>query len=137
MAAEKQFENRVKRWLMGLGIYALGTPENKMDVPAIGYYEKRWGGGYSQSGLPDLHIVINGINLDVELKAEKGRASELQKFMIQQINESGSIALILYPGGFTEFQKLIEGVKGCNSHILALNALKAALSSTNYVIKRR
>ena len=68
MTPEKTFENRVKRWLTGAGIYALGTPKDKMTVPPIGYFEKRWGGGYSQSGLPDLHIVVQGSNLDVELK---------------------------------------------------------------------
>lgn len=136
MPPEKSFENRVKRWLTGLGIYALGTPENKMLVPSIGYFEKRWGGGYSQSGLPDLHIVINGINIDCELKARTGRPSELQKFMVHQINQCGSVALILYPDGFQEFQNLILGViDRCNSHIPALNALKVALSNSNYVIK--
>lgn len=40
-----------------------------MTVPAIGYYEKRWGGGYSKAGLPDMHIVVTGINIDAELKA--------------------------------------------------------------------
>ena len=131
MTPEKTFENKVKRWLTGAGIYALGTPEDRMTVPAIGYFEKRWGGGYSQSGLPDLHIVIQGINLDVELKAQTGKPSELQKFMIRQINESGSLALVLYPDKFPEFQNLIKGVIDCNSHIPALNALKAALSSFN------
>lgn len=66
MAAEKNFENRVKKWLQGLGIYPLGTAKDKMPVPPIGYYEKRWGGGYSKKGLPDMHIVANGISLDVE-----------------------------------------------------------------------
>lgn len=50
MAAEKIFENRVKKWLQSLGIYPLGTAKDKMPVPPIGYYEKRWGGGYSKKG---------------------------------------------------------------------------------------
>ena len=75
MAAEKQFENRVKRYLETLGVYPLGCPHDKMTVPPVGYYEKRWGGGYSKAGLPDMHIVVNGINLDVELKAPTGRPS--------------------------------------------------------------
>ena len=131
MTPEKTFENKVKRWLTGAGIYALGTPEDRMTVPPIGYFEKRWGGGYSQSGLPDLHIVVQGINLDVELKAQTGTVKPLQRFMINQIKKSGSLALVLYPDKFPEFQKLIKGVIDCNSHIPALNALKAALSSFN------
>lgn len=51
-----------------------------------------------------MHIVVNGINLDVELKAPTGRPSELQKFMVVQINECGSIGLILWPEGFPEFK---------------------------------
>ena len=61
MAEEKNFENRLKSWLESEGVYALGTPRDKMPVPPCGYYEKRWGGGrYVKSGLPDMRIVVNG-----------------------------------------------------------------------------
>lgn len=96
MAAEKNFENKVKQWLESIGVYPLGTGKDKMNISPCGYYEKRWGGGYSKAGLPDLHIVVNGINLDAELKASNGRPSELQKQKVVQINQSGSIAIILY-----------------------------------------
>lgn len=125
MAAEKNFENRVKKWLQGLGVYPLGYAADKMTVPPIGYYEKRWGGGYSKSGLPDMHLVINGISIDVELKASNGKPSELQKHNIRQINDSGSIAMILYPEGFEQFQEIVKGVIKCKVHIQPLNVLKA------------
>ena len=131
MTPEKAFETKVKRWLTGAGIYALGTPKEKMTVPPKGYFEKRWGGGYSQSGLPDLHLVVNGISLDIELKSDKGRPSALQCFMIHQINECGSIALLLYPDGFQNFQEIIKGVLDCSSVTQGLNVLKAAHSSSN------
>lgn len=131
MASEKLFENRVKKWLQGLGVYPLGCAADKMNVPPIGYYEKRWGGGYSKKGLPDVHIVINAISIDVELKAPKGRPSELQKHNIAQINQAGSIAMILYPDGFEEFQEIVKGVIECKAHIPKLNALKAVKRSTN------
>lgn len=35
MAAEKQFENRVKRYLETLGIYPLGCAHDKMTVPRL------------------------------------------------------------------------------------------------------
>ena len=109
MPAEKLFENKVKRYLVSKGIYPLGTPRDKMPVKPTGYWEKRWGGGtYTKSGLPDLHIVVNGYNIDVELKAPTGKASELQVFMINQINDSGSLALLLYPKDFEGFKKIIE-----------------------------
>lgn len=130
MAAEKSFENKVKRWLESQGIYAIGTAEDKMNVSPCGYYEKRWGGGYSKTGLPDLHIVVNGINLDVELKAPNGRPSEVQKQKIVQINKSGSIGIILKPDGFEHFKKIVEGVMSCKYHIQELNVLKDVHSDT-------
>ena len=130
MAEEKLFENRVKRWLESLGVYPLGTARDKMPVPPVGYYEKRWGGGFSKSGLPDLHLVVNGISLDVELKAPNGRPSDLQKQKIRQINDSGSLAMVLYPRGFEQFKAIVKGVMECSSVIPALNALKDARTTT-------
>lgn len=130
MAEEKLFENRVKRWLESLGVYSLGTARDKMPVPPVGYYEKRWGGGFSKSGLPDLHLVVNGISLDVELKAPNGRPSDLQKQKIRQINDSGSLAMVLYPRGFEQFKAIVKGVMECSSVIPALNALKDARTNT-------
>lgn len=130
MAAEKNFENRVKRYLQSVGIYPLGCASDKRTNQAIGYYEKRWGGGYSKAGLPDLHIVCNGINLDVELKAPTGRPSDLQKHTVSQINQCGSIGIILWPDGFEDFKKIMEGVIECNSPIAALNALKRVHASS-------
>lgn len=130
MAAEKNFENRVKRYLQSVGIYPLGCAADRMTIQPIGYYEKRWGGGYSKAGLPDLHIVCNAINLDVELKAPIGRPSDLQKHTISQINHAGSIGIILWPDGFDEFQQIMEGVIECSSHIPALSALKRVHGSS-------
>ena len=134
MAAEKNFENRVKIWLESEGIYPLGTGADKMKVSPCGYYEKRWGGGYSKSGLPDIHLTVNFISIDVELKAPTGRPSDLQKQKIKQINRSQSIAMILYPEGFDDFKNIVKGVKECSLAIPALNALKVAHSNTNCVI---
>lgn len=131
MAAEKNFENRVKRWLQDRGIYPLGYPKQKMTVPPIGYYEKRWGGGLSKAGLPDMHIVANMISVDVELKAPKGKPSDLQIHNIKQINQSGSIGLVLYPDGFEQFKTIMEGVIKCSIPIAELNCLKAANTNTN------
>lgn len=130
MAAEKNFENRLKRWLESEGIYPFGTASDKMNVSPCGYYEKRWGGGYSKAGLPDMHIVVNGVNIDAELKASNGRPSELQKHNVKQINNSGSVAMVLYPEGFEQFKSIVKGVKECNGHIAELNALKNAHSSS-------
>lgn len=134
MAGEKNFENRLKRWLEGEGIYPLGHPSDKMPVAPYGYYEKRWGGGrYQKSGLPDMRIVVNGLALEVELKDTNGTPSELQKHNIRQINRSMGLGFILYPEGFPEFQKIVKVVKTCppNVPIAELIVSVHALSSIN------
>ena len=112
MAAEKSFETRLKAWLESEGIYPLGTGQQEMLVPPCGYWEKRWGGGkYTKSGMPDMHIVVNGISIEAELKAPNGRPSELQKQKLNQIDDAGCIALVLYPKDFENFQRLIRYIK--------------------------
>ena len=108
MVAEKQYENKIKRFLESIGCYPLGTPADKMPIAPVGYYEKRWGGAFTKSGLPDLHVCIYGTSIEVEIKAEKGRLSELQKFMIRQINTSGGHAVVVYPSDFEMFKELIK-----------------------------
>ncbi len=134
MAAEKQFENKVKRFLCSVGVYPAGTPKSKMPVKCQGWFTKIWGGGFQKSGIPDLICCVNGIFIAPELKASDGSASDLQKLNVSVINESGGIGIVLYPDGFDNFKKLILGVIDCNSHIAALNALKNAHSSTKCAI---
>lgn len=105
---EKCFENKIKRYLESLGIYRLGTPSNKMLLKPIGYYEKRHGSMFVSSGLPDMHIVVNGHSIEVEVKAENGRASELQKLMLDQINTCGGKGLLVYPKDFATLKQTIE-----------------------------
>lgn len=112
MAQEKAFEEKLKRWLESEGIYALGTEKQKMTVEPCGYWEKRWGGGkYTKAGLPDMHIVVNGVSIEVELKAPNGRPSELQKQKLNQIDNAGCIAVVLYPKDFENFKMLVKVIK--------------------------
>lgn len=106
---EKNLENKIKRYLESVGVYALGSDYKNQTVPAVGYYEKRWGGGvFTKSGLPDMHICIHGHSIEVELKAPKGRLSEVQKYMLKQINESGGHAVMVKPVDFAGFKDMIE-----------------------------
>ena len=86
----------MKKFLEEHGVYALGTPVQKMKALPIGYYEKRWGNKMTSSGLPDMHIVIKGHSLEVELKAPNGKASDLQKHMIGQIQVSDCVGAVMY-----------------------------------------
>lgn len=115
MAQEKNFENRFKRWLEQQGIYALGTPRQKMTTTPIGYWEKRWGGGnYTKAGLPDMHITVNGKSIDVELKAPNGRVSDLQEYIINQINSSKGCAMVARPEDFEKLKNIIKEVANGN-----------------------
>ena len=112
MAAEKSFEEKLKKWLDSEGIYALGTPQQDMVAEPCGYWEKRWGGGkYTKAGLPDMQIVVNGINLEVELKAPNGRPSALQIQKLNQIDNAGCIGLVLFPKDFENFKNLVKFIK--------------------------
>ena len=131
MAGEKNFENRLKKWLEDEGIYPLGEPVDRMSAPPCGYWEKRWGGGrYVKSGLPDMRIVVKGLALEVELKATTGTPSELQKRNIAQINNSGCFGFILYPEGFETFKKIVKGVKQCEFPTAGLISLIDAHTDT-------
>lgn len=118
MAAEKIFEEHLKRWLESEGIYRLGTPKQDMRVPPRGYWEKRWGGGkYVKSGMPDMHIVVCGISIEIELKSATGRPSELQKQKLSQIADAGCIGFVARPADFENIKALVGLAKNLETAI--------------------
>lgn len=92
MLSEKAFETKVKEYLHSQDCWVLKT----------------WGGGMQRSGIPDLLVCCNGYFLGIELKAEKGKPSELQKWNIDKIHEADGYGIILYPDKFEEFKDLIR-----------------------------
>lgn len=95
MAEEKNFENKVKKFLEEEGCY----------------YVKTHGDRFSRKGVPDLLICCNGFFVGCELKASNGIPSELQKYHVQQIKSAGGLATVLYPKDFEQFKKLIKFLK--------------------------
>ena len=120
MAEEKNFEHKVERFLQECGIYPAGFPEDKMIAPANGWYFKVWGGGFQKSGIPDLILNVHGFFVAVELKAEHGRPSELQKLNTNRIRDSGGEACFLYPSGFEDFKRDIKNLlnEGCENEVI-------------------
>lgn len=98
MAAEKNFENRVKKFLKDKGAW----------------FVKYWGGAsmngksFTKSGIPDLLVCCNGSFVAVELKAEKGKPSDLQLYNLKQIDRSGGYAVLLYPEHFELFKNFVD-----------------------------
>lgn len=92
MAEEKQFENKVKRWLKTKEIY----------------HFKYFGNAFSTAGIPDLIACVKGRFVGIELKSEKGKTSPLQDYNLEAIEKSGGISIVLRPSGFDDFKSRIE-----------------------------
>lgn len=95
MAQEKTFENKIKKFL----------DENNC------WYVKFFANGYTKKGVPDLLCCVNGYFLAIEVKAENGKATDLQRWNIEKIKKAGGRALILKPSQFEEFKRLIFELK--------------------------
>lgn len=61
---------------------------------------------YTPKGVPDILCCINGHFVAIEVKADNGKPSELQKYHVNEINNAGGIAVILYPKDFEEFKEI-------------------------------
>lgn len=93
MAAEKNFENKIKDLLKDNGCY----------------YIKTHGDRFSKVGTPDLLICCDGMFIGAEVKASNGVPSELQLYHLQQIEKSGGIGCILIPtDGVEKVRKYIQ-----------------------------
>ena len=101
MAAEKTFENKVKKYI------------EEQDGWQVKFFANRM----TKTGIPDILACINGYFVAIEVKAQNGKPSELQKHHIKKINDARGYAIILYPDQYEEFKQL---VKRLNSYAWAL-----------------
>lgn len=98
MGAEKQFENKVKKYLKDHGCW----------------YVKYWSGRsqngkkFTKDGIPDLLVCCNGHFMALELKAENGHPSKLQEWNIEQIRNAGGFAMVVYPDDFEMIKEVIN-----------------------------
>ena len=93
MPAEKNFENRIKKYLK----------DNEA------WFLKYWAGAaYTKSGIPDIMACVNGYFVAIEVKAPNGKASELQLYNLREIEKAGGYAFLLYPDKWEEFKEFIE-----------------------------
>lgn len=93
MAEEKNFENRVKKYLKDQGAWFI----------------KYWGGAaFTKAGVPDILACVEGHFVGIELKASKGNATDLQLHCLKQIDKAGGIAILLYPQDFDNFKEMVS-----------------------------
>lgn len=96
MAQEKNFENRLKDFLESEHCW----------------FVKFFANSFTKKGIPDILVCCNGYFVGVEVKAPTGKPSELQKWNIKKIFESGGIGVVVYPDQFDDFKELIWSLKG-------------------------
>lgn len=92
MGPEKAFENKIKLYLKEKGAWILKT----------------WSNGIQRQGVPDILACVNGYFVGIEVKAEKGKPSDLQLWNIKKIKEAGGIAMVVYPKDFDNMKEIIN-----------------------------
>ena len=50
----------------------------------------------SKAGFPDIIAIKDGVNVWIEVKAQRGVVSKLQLLRIKQLNDKGAIAFVAY-----------------------------------------
>ena len=92
--SEKSFENKIKRYLKDKGCYRV----------------KYHGNYFSENGTPDVLVCIKGYFLAIEVKAQTGKASELQLVKVDAIRKAGGFAYVVYPSGWDKLKDIIDGL---------------------------
>ena len=94
IAAEKNFENKIKAYLKSIGAYFIKTHGDR----------------FSRVGTPDIIACVNGHFVAVEVKAENGKPSDLQLYHLDEIRKADGYGVILYQKDFEDFQKFCENL---------------------------
>lgn len=94
MAAEKNFENKIKAWLKENNCYNVKFFANRM----------------TKVGVPDILASVNGYFVGIEVKAQNGWPSELQYYNLREIRKSGGFAYIVYPSGWNDLKEILENL---------------------------
>lgn len=118
--SEKQWENKLRKFLTDNGVYPLGVVKQKIKKPMLGFHYKIFNGGYMcTKGIADLLVCINGILIFIECKKDGGKPSIYQKRIINQVRKSGGYTFIYDPENHNlscEFlsRLMIEDYNGAN-----------------------
>lgn len=105
MAAEKNYENRIKKYLESKGAW----------------FVKFFANAYTSSGIPDILCCINGRFVGIEVKQETGKPSLLQKVHLKRIGEAGGIGILAYPSGYQKLKELIDNLSEDKNYQVEFN----------------
>ena len=93
MAAEKNFENKIKRYLKDIGAW----------------HVKFFANAYTPKGIPDILGCYNGRFFAIEVKGGSSYGlTDLQRYNLKRINQAGGVGLCVYPSGFEQMKILFE-----------------------------
>lgn len=93
MAAEKNFENKIKKYLKSIGAW----------------HVKFFANAYTPKGIPDILGCYHGRFFAIEVKGGSSYGlTDLQRHNLQLINAAGGIGLCVYPSGFEQMKRLFE-----------------------------
>ena len=95
MGKEKNFENRIKKYLDNLD----------------GWHVKFFANAFTKSGIPDILVCLNGKFVAIEVKQETGTPSDLQEYHLRDIIKKGGIGILAYPSGFTQLKFILNLIK--------------------------
>ena len=95
MAQEKNFENKIKRYIEELGGWQVKFFANRM----------------TKNGIPDLICCVGGYFVGIEVKAQNGHPSALQLHHCSEIRKAGGFAFIVYPSGWEQLKVFLTGLK--------------------------
>lgn len=101
MAQEKNYENKIKKYLKDNGAY----------------FVKYFANSFTKAGVPDILACVNGYFVAIEVKAENGKASPLQLHNRDLIRGAGGISIILYPSQWEDFKLLIQDLINRPEHL--------------------
>lgn len=90
--SEKNFENKIKKYLKDNGCY----------------FVKFFANSFTKTGVADVLACVNGYFVAIEVKADKGKPSELQYYNQREVRKAGGISIIVYPNQWEDFKLLID-----------------------------
>ena len=98
MAAEKNFENKIKAYIKEIG----------------GWEIKYWSGKsitgqkFTRDGVPDILACVKGRFFGIEVKAQNGKPSALQLDTVEEIRDAGGIAAVVYPSAWSLLVEILN-----------------------------